>query len=68
MWVLDGKTGPVSQEQFHAALDTITFETVRGISLKSNWQNKAGLLGQREANTVPNLNQQSTIRDSLDRQ
>jgi len=48
--VLDRDTGLVSP-QFHVAFDP-TFDTIKQITNKSNWQNKAGFVAQREA-TIP---------------
>ena len=43
-------TGLVSP-QFHVSFDPM-FETVKYITTKSTWQNKAGFVGQREANNT----------------
>ena len=48
--VLDRATGLVSP-QFHVSFDPM-FETVKYITTKSTWQNKAGFVGQREANNT----------------
>ena len=45
--VLDRDSGHVSP-QFHVALDA-AFDTIKQITTKSNWQNKAGFVAQREA-------------------
>jgi hypothetical protein len=45
--VLDRGTALVSP-QFHVAFDA-AFETVKDIKMKSNWQNKAGFVAQKEA-------------------
>jgi hypothetical protein len=47
--VLDRGTGLFSP-QFHVAFDA-AFETVKDIAVKSNWQQKAGFIAQREIST-----------------
>jgi hypothetical protein len=46
-FILDCDSGHVSP-QFHVAFDR-AFHTIKQITTKSDWQNKAGFVAQREA-------------------